>query len=264
MWSSYIASVTDETRNMLQQFAAEWWTRITAGFTRGEPLQAGAPELAVILAAALLLSVPRASWRYFGLFVTAVHELGHAFAALATGRLVRGIHLRFDQSGAMISRGAGRASAAWTGFWGYPVPALVGAALVWAAFSGWSGAALSVSALLLLATLLFIRNLEGVVIAVGLAVGAQLLVWFAPVEWLGHLTLAIGVGLLVGAVRDWLNLLSVHTRRRHQLANSDAFIMARRTGVPAALWLAGFAVVILLCWAAAVATAAAVVPLAIL
>ena len=246
----------------LQQFAAEWWSRITAGFTRGEPLAAGLLELVLILAAALVLSVPRGSWRYFGLFVTAVHELGHAFAALTTGRLVRGIHLRFDQSGAMLSRGTGRAAAAWTGFWGYPVPGLVGAALVWAAFSGWSGAALSVSALLLLATLLFIRNLEGVVIAVGLAVASQLLVWFAPVEFLGHLTLAIGIGLLVGAVRDWLNLLGVHTRRRHQLANSDAFIMARRTGVPAAVWLVGCAAVIALCWAAAVATVATTGPLA--
>ncbi|MGW6173589.1 M50 family metallopeptidase [Arthrobacter sp. NPDC055138] len=243
---------------MLQQFAAEWWRRITDGFTRGEPLETGILELVLILAVALVLSVPRGSWRYFGLFVTAVHELGHAFAALTTGRLVRGIHLRFDQSGAMISRGAGRASAAWAGFWGYPVPALVGAVLVWAAFTGWSGAALSVSALLLLATLLFIRNLEGIVIAVGLAVASQLLVWFAPAEFLGHLTLAIGVALLVGAVRDWLNLLSVHTRRRHQLANSDAFIIAKRTGIPSAFWLAGFALVILACWAGAVATVAGV------
>ena len=242
---------------MLQQFAAEWWRRITDGFARGEPLETGILELALILAVALALSVPRGSWRYFGLFVTAVHELGHAFAALTTGRLVRGIHLRFDQSGAMISRGAGRASAAWAGFWGYPVPALVGAVLVWAAFTGWSGAALSVSALLLLATLLFIRNLEGIVIAVGLAVASQLLVWFAPAEFLGHLTLAIGVALLVGAVRDWLNLLSVHTRRRHQLANSDAFIIAKTDGIPAAFWLAGFAGHPG-CWAGAMATVAGV------
>ncbi|EMY34270.1 hypothetical protein D477_010521 [Arthrobacter crystallopoietes BAB-32] len=243
--------------NDLQGFAAEWWARILAGFRRDPGLEPTALELGVILAVALAVSVPRANWRYFGLFVTAVHELGHAFAALTTGRLVRGIHLRFDQSGAMMSRASSGARAVWTGFWGYPVPAVVGCVLVWASFSGWSSFALSVSALLLLLTLLFIRNGQGIVIAVGLALASGLLVWFAPAAWLGHVTLAIGIGLLVGAVRDWLNLLSVHTRRRQQLANSDAFILARRTGLPAILWLAGFAVVIAACCLLAVAAIAA-------
>jgi len=244
--------------NDLQGMAAEWWSRILAGFHRDPGLEPTLLELALILAVALAVTVPRSSWRYFGLFVTTVHELGHAFAALTTGRLVSGIHLRFDQSGAMMSRGSGRAGAVWTGFWGYPVPAVVGCVLVLAAFNGWSSLVLSVSALLLLATLLFIRNAQGAVIAVGLALASSLLVWFAPAGWLGHLTLALGIGLLVGAVRDWLNLLGVHTRRRHQLANSDAHILSRRTGVPAALWLAGFAAVITACWVLAGMALAAV------
>ncbi|WP_336711940.1 M50 family metallopeptidase [Arthrobacter sp. USHLN218] len=244
--------------NDLQGIAAEWWSRILAGFHRDAGLEPTLLELGLILAVALAVSVPRASWRYFGLFVTMVHELGHAFAALTTGRLVKGIHLRFDQSGAMMSRGSGRAGAVWAGFWGYPVPAVVGCVLVLAAFSGWSSLALSVSALLLLATLLFIRNAQGAVIAVGLALASSLLVWFAPAALLGHLTLALGIGLLVGSVRDWLNLLGVHTRRRHQLANSDAHILSRRTGVPSALWLAGFAAVIMACWVLAGMAVAAV------
>ena len=243
------------TAQDVQGFAVEWWGRIAAGFRQGPSLDAPAIELLLILLAALMLSVPRPMWRYFGLFVTVVHELGHAFAALTTGRIVRGIHLRFDHSGAMISRGSGRAAAAWTGFWGYPVPAVVGAALVWAAFNGWSSLALSVSAVLLLVTLLFIRNVQGAVIAVGMAIVSELMVFFATPAFLGHATLAIGIALLVGAVRDWLNVVSVHTRRRQLLGNSDAYILSRRTGLPSGVWLAGFALVIAVSCAVAAGTA---------
>ena len=62
-------------------------------------------EAALILLAAAALSIPNATWRYFGLFSTVVHELGHAFAALMTGRRVTGIRLNFDHSGLTTSFG---------------------------------------------------------------------------------------------------------------------------------------------------------------
>lgn len=222
----------------------QWFSKVVEGFSRGVPLEAGWPALLLIAAAAALLTVPRAVWRWFGLFVTFVHELGHAFAALMTGQIVKGIQLRFDHSGQMHSMGRSRSAAAWTGFWGYPVPAVTGAALVWAAFSGWSGLALSTSALVMLAALLFIRNAQGLLIAVGCAAVSVLLVWFAAPPAVSWITLALGIGLLAGAVRDWLNVLGVHTRRRGSLQSSDAFILYQRTGVPSAIWLAAFAAVI--------------------
>jgi hypothetical protein len=81
------------------------------------------------------------------------------------------------------------------------------------------------------------------------------MVFFAPPAFLGHATLAIGIALLVGAVRDWLNVLSVHTRRRQLLGNSDAYILSRRTGLPSGVWLAGFALVIAVSCAVAAGTA---------
>ena len=248
-----MTSAAASTANTVQGFSGEWWSKIAAGFQHGAPLDASGTVLLLILAAAVVVSVPRATWRYFGLFVTVVHELGHAFAALMTGQLVKGIQLRFDHSGTMSSVSRGRASGAWSGFWGYPAPAVVGAALIWAALNGWSGFALSASAVLFLVTLLFIRNFQGVVIAVACAAGSELLVWYAPAVFIGWFTMAVGIALLVGAVRDWLNVLSVHTRRRQELPSSDAFILSRRTGVPSALWLTGFAVAIGGCWALALA-----------
>lgn len=229
----------------------QWFSKVASGFSRGAPLEAGWPVLLLIIAAAAVLTVPRPVWRWFGLFVTFVHELGHAFAALTTGQVVKGIQLRFDHSGQMHSMGRSRFAAAWTGFWGYPVPAVTGAVLVWAAFNGWAGFALSAGALIMLAALLFIRNAQGLLIAFGCAAVSVLLVWFAAPRVVSWVTLAVGIALLAGAVRDWLNVLSVHTRRRRSLQSSDAFILYQRTGVPSVIWLSAFAAVIACAAAAA-------------
>ncbi|WP_417215460.1 M50 family metallopeptidase [Arthrobacter sp.] len=229
---------------MFKQISIDsWWQALLIGFSRGPSLHAEALTLVLIIAAAIAVSVPWATWRWFGLYVTFVHELGHALAALMTGRVVSGIRLNLNHSGETVSIGRGRGGAAWSGFWGYPAPAVAGAAMIWAACSGWAGAALSLGALLLLVALLFIRNLIGILIAVGCAVLAQLLVLFTDREVAAYVVVCLGIGLVVGSVKDWFKVTAVHTRRRG-LESSDAYILARATGVPAVLWLAGFAVVI--------------------
>jgi hypothetical protein len=62
-----------------------------------------------------------------------------------------------------------------------------------------------------------------------------------------YAVLALGVALGVGSVRDFFKVAAVHTSRRSQLASSDAWILSRSTGLPAALWLTGFALVIAVC-----------------
>jgi len=218
---------------------------------RSDGLDADPWLLASVAAAAVLLSVPARTWRWFGLFVTFVHELGHAFAALTAGHRITGIELRFDHSGQMRSMGRNGIGAVWAGFWGYPVPALTGLALIWAAEAGWASAGLSIGVLVLLAALIFIRNLQGAAIALGCAAAAVLLLWFVPSGLVSYVSASLGIALLVGAVRDWLNLLSVHTRRRRALQSSDAWILAQRSKVPAGVWLVLFAVVIACCIAAA-------------
>ncbi|MDQ4501668.1 M50 family metallopeptidase [Sinomonas sp. ASV322] len=227
----------------------DWWTAFVQGFTHTAPLSVPVSELAWLVAGAAALCVIPVLWRFFGRFVTIVHELGHAFAGLATGMRVTGIMLRMDQGG--TTQGMGRGRAVWFGFWGYPAPAVVGAALVWASAAGWGRAALSAAVVVLVAVFLFIRNLQGVLILSGAILVVALLVVAVPPELQGHLTLGVGVALVFGAARDWWNLVSVHTARRRELASSDAFILARKTRVPAALWLLSFAIVIGACGAAA-------------
>lgn len=224
--------------------ANDWWQAVLRGFTTQEVPNLAAPVVLGILAAAVALSIPRATWRWFGLYVTFVHELGHAFAALITGRVVHGLRIGLDHSGQLLSSGRGKFGATWSGFWGYPSPAVVGVALIWSVSAGRSGAAMSIGALVLLLALIFLRNFTGILVALLSAATAQLLVVFASAPTVSHAVLGLGIALEVGAVRDWFKVAAVHTGRRDRLASSDAYILARSTGVPSLLWLAAFAVVI--------------------
>jgi hypothetical protein len=231
----------------------KWWLAFVdaflSGFTRTSPPVVPAAELLWILGGAAALCLVPILWRFFGRFVTVVHELGHAFAGLATGMRVTGITLRMDQGG--TTQGMGRGRAVWFGFWGYPAPAVAGAALVWASAEGWGRAALSAAVVVLALVFLFVRNLAGVLILSGSILAVAAIVVAVPADLQSHVTLAVGLALVLGAARDWWNVVSVHTRRRRELASSDAFILSRRTGVPSAVWLLAFAAVIALAGVAA-------------
>ena len=224
--------------------AATWWAAVLSGFTRAGAPSISALLLLVIVAAAVALSIPRATWRWFGLYVTFVHELGHAFAALMTGRFVHGLKIGLNHSGQLVSSGRRGFSATWSGFWGYPAPAVVGLALVWAVSEGWAGAAASVGALLLLVALIFLRNFTGILVALVSAAIAQCLILFADPATLSYVVLALGIALGVGAIRDFFKVAAVHTRRRQHVGSSDAYILAQATGAPSFIWLSGFAAVI--------------------
>lgn len=224
--------------------AATWWAAILAGFTRTDAPSIPITLLLAILALAIVLSIPRASWRWFGLYVTFVHELGHAFAALTTGRVVHGLKIGMDHSGQLVSSGRRGFSATWSGFWGYPAPAVVGLALVWSVSAGWAGAAASIGALVLLLALIFLRNFTGVVVALVSAAIAQCLVMFTEPQTVSWVVLVLGISLGVGSVRDFFKVAAVHTRRRSHLSSSDAYLLAQATRTPSFIWLTGFAAVI--------------------
>lgn len=221
-----------------------WWQAVLAGFGGSAQFVPTLWPLLGLLALCLLLTVPRACWRVFGLYVTFVHELGHAFAALLTGRFVHGLKIRLDHSGELVSSGKPGFSAVFSGFWGYPAPAVVGAGLVAATSFGHGSAALSIGALLLLVSLLFLRNAVGIAVALCSALAAQLLVVFTPVAAISWVVLGLGMMLLVGSVRDLFKVIGVHTRRRELVASSDAYLLATRSWLPAWFWLTGFTVVI--------------------
>ena len=226
----------------------ELWQRVAEVFSRAAVPDVTLIELVVVFALATALSIPRATWKYFGLLATATHELGHAFAAVMSGQRLGGIRLQLDHSGTTTSYSRGRLAAVWSGFWGYPVPALTGAALVTSGFGGWGPAALATGTLILVASLVFIRNFAGIVITCAAIAGGAALAIFVPSPFTGHVAIALGVALLVAAVRDLAKLTNVHLRRRDRLASSDAYILYRATSVPSGIWIALFLAVVAGCW----------------
>lgn len=208
------------------------------------PIAVSTPILIVIVAVAAVLSIPRATWQWFGLFTTLVHELGHAFAAVLTGRVVHGIRIRRDHSGDALSSGRGGFGSTVSGFFGYPAPAIVGAAELWSVFHGYTAIALFVGGVILLLTVLVIRNLFGILVVL-VSAGVSAALWFyATPEVQGYALIVIGIALLVGALRGLATVMGVHVRRRDQLQTSDAYLLYRSTGVPSPVWLALFALVI--------------------
>ena len=204
-----------------------------------------------ILAIAAVLSVPRITWQYFGLFTTLVHELGHAIAAILTGRVVHGIRLRRNHSGEALSSGRGTFGLVISGLFGYPAPAIVGAALLWSVFNGYTALALVAGGLILVLTLVVIRNLFGVLVVLGSAATSIALWFYATPEVQSYALLVIGSALLVGSVRGLATVIGVHVRRRTQLQTSDAYILYRHTGVPSPVWLLLFTIAISGCvWVA--------------
>jgi hypothetical protein len=228
--------------------AGTWWDRILSGFSQSPLPHVTGTELGIVMLLAVALSLPRASWRYFGLLATVTHELGHAFAALASGQRLGGIRLSLDHSGTTTTYSRGRLPAVWSTFWGYPVPAVVGAAMVWCGFNGWGPAAMSVGTLLLLASFVFIRNGVGLLITAAAVLAAALLVLFVPPDFTGHVMIVLGLALLVAAVRDLAKLANVHLRRRDRLPTSDAYLLFRATSIPAVVWLVLFAAVVAGAW----------------
>lgn len=227
---------------------ANLWNTFSAAFTQTNVPNVSWAEMLLSLVAAVALSIPRRSWRYFGLLATAAHELGHAFAALTSGQRLSGIRLRLDHSGTTTTYSRSRLAAAWSCFWGYPVPALAGAAFVWCGLRGWGPAAMAGSALVLAASLLFLRNLAGFVITGAAIAGAAALTFFAPRSVVGHVAVIFGLALLVAAVRDLLKLTHVHIRRRDRLSSSDAYLLYRATSVPSGIWIALFTLLVAGAW----------------
>jgi hypothetical protein len=227
---------------------------LPALLTRTVPVAISLPVAVAILAAAAVLSVPRFSWQYFGLFATLVHELGHAVAAILTGRAVRGIRIRRNHSGDALSSGRGVFGTVVSGVFGYPAPAIVGAAQLWSVFAGFTSVALFSGGIVLILTLFVIRNMFGAVV-VFVSAGISALLWFFATPTVqSYALLVIGIALLVGSVRALLTVIDVHLRRRDQLATSDAYLLYRRTGIPSPFWLLLFTAMIGGCCVFAVAS----------
>lgn len=190
-----------------------------------------APSLLMVLAVACALVLVGPVWRVVRLAVTLVHELGHAVVGVLVGRQFTGFVLRGDMSGHAVTRGpvrgAGRIASTWAG---YPVPAILGATMVWAAIRGWAAPVITMFLLVLLFALIRVRSMLTVVVMVLAIAGFAALWWWRDDVLQAQVLLGLGVVLVVGA---WRHLSAV---LRDRTNGSDPGVLAWLTSLPKIFW----------------------------
>lgn len=188
----------------------------------------------LVLVAALVVWTP--SWRRLRHVVTAVHEGGHALAAVLTGRRLGPIRLHRDASGLTTHRGLARGPGlSLTTAAGYPAPALAGLGAAVLIDQGWPLAVLWTALAATVLLMLRVRNLFGwllLLVAAAALVAATRYLDVTQQSWCAQVLAWV---LLLGAPRT---VVELQRHRRHGGGHgSDADQLARQTRVPAVVWV---------------------------
>lgn len=173
------------------------------------------------------------------LFVTFLHETGHALAALATFGGVNRVDLFWDGGGMMQFQGGWR-WVVWTA--GYLSTTVYGSVLLLALRRERNAkrAAAVTGGLLLLITALFAGNPLAVLVGLGAGAGLLALSRYGQPRVTHFLMSFIAVQCLLNAFYDVRTLLFISAF--DSTLDTDARFMAEATGVPAIVWAAGWAV----------------------
>jgi hypothetical protein len=176
-------------------------------------------------------------WRVGRLGITAVHEGGHAVAAVMAGHTVTAVHLRADTSGVTYHRGRqgwiGRVVTASAGYTAPGLLAVAGAALVANHETRvWLGVLAGLGVLMVVG---WIRNLFGIAVVgcLALALG-WLLASGTPHETIAVATLTTWY-LAIGGLRAAVEQLGAR-------GHGDGFELGRLLHLPAVLCRTGFVV----------------------
>jgi hypothetical protein len=211
-------------------------------------LTADQTQVALVIVAGLVaLSVIAggATWRIARNIVTIAHEGGHALVAIASGRTLTRILLHSDTSGVTVSKGRrdGPGMVA-TAFAGYATPPLLGLGAAALVAGDAVPTMLGLAIMVLLGTLVLIRNVFGVasVVLTG-AVVAVVIAYGTPTVQYGFASFVTWF-LILGGLKTVLEVQRKRAGRR--AADSDPDQLERLTGVPAGIFVAMFALIGLL------------------
>ena len=217
------------------------------------PLEGRPLVITLLLAAVAVVIDPL--WRLLRVGITLVHELGHALVGVLVGRSFTGFVVRGDMSGHAVTvgpaRGVGRVVTTWAG---YPMPALVGAAMIAVAETGWGATLLTATLAVLVFAALRIRSALTFLVMVAALAGVGAVWWWRDDALQAHLLVATGIVLIVGGWRHLGALAGAGRRDR----TSDPAVLAQLTRVPRLLWVSSFVLVMGVSSAAAAHTLSAV------
>jgi hypothetical protein len=178
------------------------------------------------------------------IFVVLLHELSHGAMAAATGGSIVAIAISPDQGGICQCPGG---NAFLTLSAGYLGSLLWGVGMLLMALRGvrWSRIGLAVLALVVgAATLLFVRNMFGVIFGLAFSAGLGAAAYYLTGE--ASVIVLTGLGL-TSCLYAILDIQSDVVARSH--LESDAHMLWELTGIPTALWgVLWIGVGVLACW----------------
>ena len=184
---------------------------------------------AVIAVVVALVATP--AWTQVRQIVTVVHELGHAVVGVLCGRRFTGFVINRDMSGHTVTIGKPRGlGIILTTLAGYPMPAIVGAAMTVAALSGRATLVLLVGIILLLLALFHAKTWYTLLALAVLLAGGAALWWFEIGVFSELIVLGIGMILLIGA---WKQFAAVVFRGGR---SDDPSALVSLTFLPKPLW----------------------------
>ena len=183
----------------------------------------------------------------FALFVTLLHESGHAIATIGSGGTVAGLQIASDLSGVTLTRGGTMALIAPAGYLGATL-AGVGLLLFPLRWARWVIGALAVVPI---ATLLLFHPADSFTAlwCLGFAAALGVSAWKIPTRWLSFFQIFLGVEAGLNAFRDLMTLIFISGSSAH--IQTDAENMSRTLFLPAMVWAVTWTVisVLLLAWA---------------
>lgn len=191
---------------------------------------------------ALLVTGLDTTWRIARSVVTIAHEGGHALVAIASGRQLTRILLHSDTSGVTVSKGrpTGPGMVA-TAFAGYATPPLLGLGAAALVAGDAVPTMLGLAIMVLLGTLVLIRNVYGVVsVVLTGAVVAVVIAYGSPTTQYAFACFVTWF-LIVGGLRTVVEVQRKRSRRSSP--TSDADQIQALTGVPAGIVVAIFGLI---------------------
>ncbi len=183
----------------------------------------------------------------FALFVTLLHETGHALVAMATGGTVSSLKIAPDLSGVTLIRGGMDALIAPAGYLGATL-AGVGLLLAPLRRARWvigSLAAVPVATLVLFHA----KDAFTALWCLGFAAALGVAAWKLPVRWLKFLQIFLGVEAGLNAFRDLVTLIFISGLSSH--IYTDAELMSRTLFLPPTFWAVTWTVLSILALAGA-------------
>ena len=191
----------------------------------------------ILLLVAISFILPRIPviGKFFNIINTALHEFGHALAALLTNGTVEKIQLFKDTSGTTVTRSGNKLATVIVSLAGYPFAASV----AWLSFYLIKNDVcleliVGLTILFLIMLLFWIRNWYGVLWVFLFCAANSLLLIYGKEQQIEIVALFYAVMILTESVVSSLVLLVISFRDSNRAG--DATNLARVTHIPALLW----------------------------